>query len=130
MLDMETWQERFGHLSNIQVLYRRQVKTDKQEQAKYEDLLHFIVNHLINKMKQLSPEFNSLFKEIYYTGSFWDGLTVNSTTQEFDLNLVFDWKTSDLEIRGLDSDGKKSNFWFLRPCTQTIGKNNRKAYKE
>ena len=118
VLDMETWQGRFDHLSEIhqlEFLYKKQVKTDKEEQERYEVVLHFVVNHLIDKMKLYSSEFDRLFKGIYYTGSFWDGLTVNSTTQEFDLNIVFDWKTSDLEIRGLDSDGKKPNFCYLRP---------------
>ena len=133
VLDMETWQGRFGHLSEIhqlEFLYKKQVKTDKEEQERYEDVLHFVVNHLIDKMKLYSPEFDRLFKGIYYTGSFWDGLTVNSTTQEFDLNIVFDWKTSDLEIRGLDSDGKKPNFCYLRPRTQTSVQRNREAARE
>ena len=64
-------------------------------------------------MKAASPTFHSLYRETYYGGSFFDGLKVGSTIQEFDLNIVFKWKARNLQVARLGEDPKKRNFCFL-----------------
>ena len=99
---------------NLETLYTHCVMVEKTEQAKYLELLLDCMNFMIEEMKQGSPEFEYLFKEIYHGGSVFDGLKVKSTDQEFDLNLVFNWKTKDLTVTGLGSDTNMKNFCFLR----------------
>ena len=46
-----------------------------------------VCSELINDMKELSPLFKELFRNIDYTGSYWDGTRVSEAT-EFDINVV------------------------------------------
>merc|ERR1711915_20183 len=64
-------------------------------------------------MKKTSPEFDDLYRETYWGGSFFDGLKVGSTEQEFDLNIVFKWKGTYGEIKAVGADSKKKNFAFI-----------------
>jgi hypothetical protein len=40
-------------------------------------------------MKEVDPLFKALFREIYHSGSYYDGLRVGDP-REFDLNLLLD----------------------------------------
>ena len=95
----------------LEQLYTERVRVDEALQDEYRALLKHIVELMISKMKAVSPDFNALYREIYYGGSFFDRLKVNSTEQEFDLNIVF--KRIPMEVTGLGEDPAKENFCSL-----------------
>ncbi|XP_023241922.1 uncharacterized protein LOC111640160 isoform X1 [Centruroides sculpturatus] len=88
-------------LTNLKEILRTKVKlTGEGENVK---VLETTLPLLINQMKLVSPLFKSVYKRIYYTGSYYDGLRVKNAT-EFDLNLVLAFpKNMDLEIRTTNS---------------------------
>ena len=51
----------------------------------------FIRKKLIDAMKEVDSLFKVMFRNIYYTGSFFDGLRIENP-DEFDLNIVLDLK--------------------------------------
>ena len=51
----------------------------------------FIRKKLIDAMKEVDLLFKVMFRNIYYTGSFFDGLRIENPN-EFDLNIVLDLK--------------------------------------
>ena len=62
-------------------------------------------------MCQKSEDFNNLTRgDIYFGGSTYDRLKVNSTGPEFDLNLNFKFAPQHLELHGLGDDPIKKNF--------------------
>ena len=95
----------------LEQLYTERVRVDEALQDEYRALLKHIVELMISKMKAVSPDFNALYRETYYGGSFFDRLKVNSTDQEFDLNIVF--KRIPMEVTGLGEDPAKENFCSL-----------------
>ena len=95
----------------LEQLYTERVRVDEALQDEYRALLKHIVELMISKMKAVSPDFNALYRETYYGGSFFDRLKVNSTEQEFDLNIVF--KRIPMEVTGLGEDPVKENFCSL-----------------
>ena len=102
----------------LEQLYNERVRVDEGLQNEYRGLLKHVVDLIISKMKALSPVFEALYRETYYGGSFFDGLKVNSTRQEFDLNIVF--KRIPMEVTGLGEDPAKGNFCFLRVTKPTL----------
>ena len=61
-------------------------------------------------MCQKSEDFNNLTRgDIYFGGSTYDGLKVNSTGPEFDLNLNFKFAPEHLELRGSQKEKLLSN---------------------
>ena len=107
-----------SQIHQLEDLYSRKVMVDENEKKKYQDLFNFLLKHnnegVLTKMKASSPAFNKLYSKTYYGGSFFDGLKVNSSYQEFDLNILFKWRESDLVVSRLGEDPKKKNFCFLR----------------
>ena len=77
-------------------------------------MLHFVVDTLLENARKISPELYQLYCETYYGGSFFDGLKVGSTSQEFDLNIVYSWRANHLEISGLGTDQTKQNVCYLK----------------
>lgn len=53
---------------------------------------------LIEGLKEQSPLFNKLFKEIAWTGSYYEGLKI-SYPDEFDLNVILKLPVSDDQIK-------------------------------
>ena len=51
----------------------------------------FIRKKLIDAMKEVDLLFKVMFRNIYYTGSFFDGLRIENPN-ELDLNIVLDLK--------------------------------------
>ena len=89
--------------TKLESLYQNHVLVNREKGLKYLDLLRHIVNPIIEKMKESSPEFRKVYSgECYLGGSFFDGLKSDSTPPEFDLNLLFDYKALALEIYGLN----------------------------
>ena len=103
-----------SQLHQLEDLYNQRIKIDENEQKRYQGLLKYVLDTIISKMKQTTPEFNDLYRETYYGGSFFDGLKVGSTDQEFDLNIVFKWKAQHGEITRLGEDQKKKNFCYIK----------------
>ena len=108
--------------NQLEALYRRKVKIDRGETQRYQSLLNFLLDDVVSKMRETSKTFNALFSKIYYGGSFFDGLKVGSTDQEFDLNLIFKWREEDLEVVRLGEDSKKRNFCFLKVTKSQLSK--------
>ena len=103
-----------SQLHLLEDLYNQRIKIDEEEQKKYQGLLKYVVDTMISKMKESTPEFNDLYRETYYGGSFFDGLKIGSTEQEFDLNIVFRWKSQSGEITRLGEDKRKKNFCYIK----------------
>ena len=109
-----------SQISQLENLYNKRVKVDDSEQKRYLSLMKTLVGAIIAKMKEKSKTFNALYREPYYGGSVFDGLKVNSTGQEFDLNILFKWKAKDLEVVRLGQDSKKKNFGFLKATKKDL----------
>ena len=119
-----------SQIHQLEDLYSRKVMVDENEKKRYRDLLNFLLKHnnegVLTKMKASSPAFNKLYSNTYYGGSFFDGLKVNSSYPEFDLNIMFKWKESDLVVTRLGEDPKKKNFCFLRVKKDNINQTEEK----
>ena len=102
----------------LEQLYIQRVQVDEGLQNEYRGLLKHVVDLMISKMKALSPVFEALYRETYYGGSFFDKLKVNSSKQEFDLNIVF--KRIPMEVTGLGEDPFRGNFCFLKVTKPTL----------
>ena len=103
-----------SQLHQLEDLYNQRIKIDETEQKRYQGLLKYVVDEMISKMKETTPEFADLYRETYYGGSFFDGLKIGSTEQEFDLNIIFKWKAQHGEITRLGEDQKKKNFCYIK----------------
>ena len=86
--------------SQLEALYNRKVKIDDRENQQYQRILNFLVEDVVSKMRETSKTFNALYSKIYYGGSFFDGLKVGSTDQEFDLNIIFE---KEEKLKGLNT---------------------------
>ena len=118
-LDMEESFEfmegpKMSQIFHLEQMYNTRVRIEESEQKKYLSLMKNIVGRIIQEMKERSQTFNVLYKETYFGGSVFDGLKVNSTGQEFDLNIIFKCKAKDVEVVGLGHDSKRKNFCFLK----------------
>ena len=113
--------------SQLEALYRRKVKIDQNEKQRYRSLLNFLLDDVVSKMRETSKTFDALFSKIYYGGSFFDGLKVGSTDQEFDLNIIFKWREEGLEVVRLGEDSKKRNFCFLKVTKSQLSKAEEKV---
>lgn len=74
-------------LANLKEILRTKVKLE--DQSENIKLLNIVLNKLIKQMKT-DKLFLALYKDIYYTGSYYEGLRVKNAT-EFDLNFVLDF---------------------------------------
>ena len=96
-------------------IFDENVKLDQKEANKYETVLRLVLAELILVMKETSTVFSDLFDEVYFGGSFFDGLKVASTMQEFDINIIFKLSTrTSVALVDLGKDERKPNFANLR----------------
>merc|ERR1719158_494975 len=58
--------KKMSQLQLLEELYNQRIKIDEDEQKKYQGLLKFVVDTMINKMKESTPEFKDLYRETYY----------------------------------------------------------------
>ena len=63
------------------------MKLKKIDIQKSNHVLDWLRNDVVDAMKKNDRLFNSLFREIYYSGSYYDGLKIRGP-DEFDLNIV------------------------------------------
>lgn len=84
-----------------------------QEQKKYNSLLEATLATFTRELRRGSPHMDQLFRNIYYSGSYFDGLKVGKSGQEFDLNLVLNISRNKVRILDLGSDLRKPNFAHL-----------------
>jgi len=114
-------------LQKLEDLYNRNIKIDEEEQKFYRGLLNHLMTQLvIPEMKKTDLDFANLFQRVYYGGSFFDGLKVGSTHQEFDLNIVFKWNPTFCKLVNLNDD-KKKNFALLRVTKPEMTGSERKV---
>ena len=75
------------------------VKIDPVALSKAKKIVEqFIRKKLIDAMKEVDLLFKVMFRNIYYTGSFFDGLRIENPN-EFDLNIVLDLKLPKQSFR-------------------------------
>merc|ERR1711892_606962 len=109
-----------SQLHQLEDLYNQRIKIDENEQKRYQGLLKYVVDEMISKIKETTPEFADLYRETYYGGSFVDVLKIGLTEQEFDLNIIFKWKAQHGEITRLVEDQKKKNFCYIKVTKPVI----------
>ena len=100
-------------MDTLDLIYQNNLLLDNFQSERYEKTLRSLMLVLIVQMRKSSPVFNYFFNEIYFGGSFFDGLKLASTSQEFDLNIVFKFK-SQISIVGLNTERCKPNFAYLK----------------
>ena len=84
--------------NGLEKLYIERMQKDEALKKEYEDLLKHVVDKVITKMKDQSPEFQAIYSETHYRKAFFDELKENSSQQELDLNIVL--FHGDLELLG------------------------------
>ena len=72
----------------LENIYKENLKLSKFQTERYQDILISFLDVFLEQMKR-TPLFREFFEKPYFGGSFFDGLKLASTSQEFDLNLVF-----------------------------------------
>ena len=89
----------------LQRIVDENVKLDQMEANKYETVLRLVLAELILVI--------SVTSLMYFGGSFFDGLKVASTMQEFDINIIFKLASS-VALVDLGKDERKPYFANLR----------------
>ena len=97
----------------LEYLFSSEIEVESGKQRTYFNLLKLVMGTLTTQMKQVSPEFSSLFVGIYCGGSFFDGLKTDSQSQEFDMNILFQFNPGYFHLRQLGRHKGKENFCFL-----------------
>ena len=69
---------------------------------KSNQVLDWLKNDVVDAMKKNDALFNSLFREIYYSGSYYDGLKIKEP-DEFDLNIVLDTRKFEDNLTLVDA---------------------------
>ena len=99
----------------LERIFKENVQLDQKEANKYETVLRLVLAKLVLVMKEASTGFCDLFDKVYLGGSFFDGLKVASTMQEFDINMIFKLpNNTSIAIADLGEDAKKPNFTSLK----------------
>ena len=91
------------------------MKLNDEDISKSNQIIEFLKTDVVNAMKQSDPLFNVLYREIYFSGSYYDDLKIGKP-DEFDLNFVID-KSPFKDITKLveGSAGDKFNMEILHP---------------
>ena len=74
-------------------------KDSKQYDTNAKEIMKFIENNLIPKMKEQSVEFRHMYHRIYGTGSYYDGLrnVSDSRKTELDINIVLNLSSPSMK---------------------------------
>ena len=84
---------------------KKHLNLNKGMVAKNNELLHYLVREIETGLANESKLFRSCFQDIYYSGSYYDGLRITEPT-EYDLNVIlrlpFNY-ISDLEFKKIDN---------------------------
>ena len=75
----------------LEEIYVEKVKLDEEEQDKSNRIIEVFREVMIRRMCANNGLFHAMYRELYYTGSFFDGLKI-CEPDEYDLNLVLDPK--------------------------------------
>ena len=78
------------------------MKLKKIDIQKSNQILDWLKNDVVNAMKKNDELFKSLFREIYYSGSYYDGLKIKEP-DEFDLNIVLDTRKFEDKLTLVDA---------------------------
>ena len=91
------------------------MKLNDKDISKSNQIIEFLKTDVVNAMKQSDPLFNVLYREIYFSGSYYDDLKIGKP-DEFDLNFVID-KSPFKDVTKLveGSAGDKFNVEILHP---------------
>ena len=78
------------------------MKLKKIDIQKSNLILDWLRNDVVNAMKKNDVLFKSLFREIYYSGSYYDGLKIRGP-DEFDLNIVLNTRKIEESLTLVDA---------------------------
>ena len=78
------------------------MKLKKIDIQKSNQILDWLTNDVVDAMKKNDKLFNSLFRDIYYSGSYYDGLKIREP-DEFDLNIVLDTRKIEDKLTLVDA---------------------------
>ena len=105
----------------LEGLYMQEIKLNEEDEKKAKKVLESVLKTVLEIAQVKSENFKEFFREIYYGGSYYDGLKVKSTDFEFDLNIVFQNPKTSWVLRNLGDDVRKPNFANLT-CQQAASK--------
>ena len=88
-----------------------QLKNHKNHDSEKVHVFKHLLEKLITKMKAASPEFDALFQEIYFGGSYFDGIALSSS--DFDLNIIFKSENFNIHIANVGQNNHLTNFGHL-----------------
>ena len=98
----------------LEKLYITKIKPDRKQEIYSEYVLNKVVKTVVEKAKEKCDEFNELYQNIFFGGSHFDGLKINSPKHDFDLNIIFRIpKQVDWYIGYLGDDVRRPNFASL-----------------
>ena len=81
---MATFRTEYDALCEI---HNNIMKLDKTAMTKSNHIIEWLKTEIVNAMKKNDELFDYLFREIYFSGSYYDGLKIREPN-EFDLNIV------------------------------------------
>lgn len=97
------------------------------ETKKNVEIMENLLKFLMEQMKGVDELFASLYRKIFYTGSYYDGLRISSAS-EFDLNIVLalPFKQADRDVQAESNCPAYSKYQLKTPATELIEKMSKK----
>ena len=93
-------------MQSLKKFVLKKSKLDEEEKHKSNKIIEFIREVLLRRMCENNDLFNAMYRELYYTGSSYDGLKI-CEPDEYDLNLILRPKIPELNIYHVhDADGR------------------------
>ena len=93
-------------MQSLKKFVLKKSKLDEEEKHKSNKIIEFIREVLLRRMCENNDLFNAMYRELYYTGSSYDGLKI-CEPDEYDLNLILRPKIPELNIYYVhDADGR------------------------
>jgi len=89
--------------NNLKARFDMLVARDSEIERAYNYIMHNSLQKVVELMKQSSSDFSSLYRDIYYGGSFYDNLAVGGLRHEFDLDIIY--KVPEEHVKVLKSEG-------------------------
>ncbi|KAJ8982166.1 hypothetical protein NQ317_013951 [Molorchus minor] len=85
---MDDNSKRYDNLENtLQRIHEKYISLSDKEMKRNNVILKKVLNHMVQEMQEKSKLFKSLFREIFFGGSYYDGLKVGSPN-EYDIDLL------------------------------------------
>ena len=77
-------------MANLKTKFDASVSKDGATSKAYNEILHTCLGKIMEDMRRADPTFARLCRgDVYYGGSYFDGLAVGNLRHEFDLDVIF-----------------------------------------